>query len=240
MKSSYKLLILAVLLLFGSLTAYDFALKTEYEKGTYKDAFRNFSKLEYKNFDIIEINAANKVGVEIQYNKTFDVKISDRTKNYLKIKQVGSHLIVDLNINDSRTYLGERVLIIQCPELRELKTDAIFLMNGKPVITKDISNTTVFVNGFKQDSLKLTMNNASFIKLINDQIKYLSANLAKDPLSESDLTIDQSNLISSADINVENKGKLTLKNVIVDNFHTTISDSAQVRLSGASLRLLKK
>jgi len=45
MKNSYKLLIGAAIILFGTSTAYDFALKAEYEKGTYKKPFLNNSKL---------------------------------------------------------------------------------------------------------------------------------------------------------------------------------------------------
>jgi hypothetical protein len=240
MKNSYKLLLIAVLLLVGTLTAFDLALKTEYEKGTYKNVRRDYSKLEYKNFDVIEINAANKLGVEIQYSDTFNIGVRDRVKEFLKIKQIGSHLIIDCNMRDSRGYLGEKSIIIQCPELKGLRTDAVFYVNGKPIITKDISNTTVFVTGFKQDNLKLNMNNATFVKLFDNQIKHLSADLGKDISSQSDLVIDQSNDIAAADFNIQNKSRLTLTNVKADNFNYTISDSAQIRLSGASLKLLKK
>jgi hypothetical protein len=245
MKTSNILLIIAGIVLFGTLTAYDFALKAEYNKGTYKNAFRNYSKLSYKDFDKIEINPASNIIVNIIYSDTFDVSVENYVKDYLNIKQEGSKLIVDFNSKELQHVSFGQPLIIKCPLIKEVAINTIFTSNGKQVTISDAprnysENIGVSIRGFKQDSILLVMNNASVMSLKNNKFNYVKAILGSGSTGESSLNINKSNQINFADINLENKSKLSLSDIIIEHPNFKISDSAQVNLSGSSLKLLRK
>jgi len=252
MKNSYKLLIGAAIILFGTTTAYDFALKAEYEKGIYKkpgykDPMQDFTKLGYKNFNIIEINAADLLNIEISHSDTFDVRVKNDFKDEIKIKQEGSRIII--SFDKKKAYVSNgRSLVIRCPVIDSLITDAVLMINGKRVVTLqgrynvDFGHEGVKLQGFQQDSLTLTINNASIVSLKNNKLDYLKADLgiSESSYSRPNLSLDKSNEINYADLNLQNKSRLSLNNISIKHLEFKISDSAQVQLSGASLKLIKR
>jgi len=245
MKTSYRLLIIAVLILFGTMTVYDFALKAEYEKGTYRNEHETYTGLTYKNFDQIEINPADNTNVDIIYSPTFNVSVNNSVKDYLEIRQVGSKLIVDLDMKKQGFPTSGKSLIITCPLIKVVETNAVYRFKGQEIVTDKLPSGTyfngrVFIKGFKQDSLTLIMKNFSSIYLQNNKVRYVAASIGAGKSGESSLYINKSNQINSVDIDLQNKSKLNLNDLTIDRSHFKIADSAHVYLSGASLKLLER
>jgi len=243
MKTSIKLLVIAIVILFGTTAAYDFALKEEYEKGLYKDPMNSFTRVEYKDFDEIVINAANRLGAEIIHSDTFDVRVDNYAKSYVKFRQEGSRLIVDLDLSSKR-FFGKRMLVIKCPAIKFVKTDAVYSFKGKDTVAVNNlgdygGGKTTTIIGFKQDSLNLSINHASIVNLRGNKLEYLIADLGIAKSSQSGLGVDKTNKINYADLNIQNSSKLDLNDISFNRLVYKISDSAQVNLSGVSLKLIR-
>lgn len=243
MKNSIKLLVISMLILFGTTVAYDFELKKEYEKGFYKDPMHRFSRIEYKDFNEIAINAANRLGTEITYSDTFDVRVDNYAKPFVKFRQDGSRLIIDLDLNSKR-FFDQKVLVIRCPVLKFVKTDALYSFRGKDTVaTNNLGDygggKITTISGFNQDSLKLFSTNASVINLRANQLKYLTADIGNGKSSQSGLGVDRTNKINYADFNIQNRSRLDLNDINFNHLKYTVSDSAQIKLSGVSLKLIK-
>lgn len=244
MKTSFKLVLMAVIILFGTTAAYDIALLKEYSKNDYKKPYLDYDQLSFRGFDSIEIVASNLISVEIVKGNTFDVKKHKWLKK-AKIEQRGKRLVITFNTNEDNYYGGytSRALIIQCPILKEVKADARFILNGKPVISRQgelehFKGGQILIKGFKQDEFSLVINNASIVYLKGNDFGHLKANIGSQDSSRSVMDLDKSNKVLSADINLQHSSIMSLKDIYIDEFKYKLSDSAQVNLSGISLRLL--
>lgn len=244
MKTSYKLLVLAIIIIFGTTAAYDFALQKIYLMSDYTSPWRNYNTMLFKDFDTIEIVASNRIFTEIIQSDSFDVKLHKWVTD-AKITQKGKILIINFDSQTNSYPAGytKRALVIKCPLLKEVKTDAISLINGKSVISKsadpdNFKGGHVLINGFKQDRFSLIMNNGSTVYLKENSFKFLDANIGSQDSSRSSINIDYSNSIESADIDLQNNSVMSLNNIYIKNFKYKLSDSTQVSLNGISLRLL--
>lgn len=244
MKTSYKLLIVGMLLLFGTTAAMDFAYKRVYKLGDYKDPYASYDTKHFKNFDTIEIVAANLIQSTIKQSDKFDVKIHKWAEG-AEITQKGSRLIITFDANQvgySGSY--KDALLIECPVLKEIRTDARFTVNGITMVArkKDVlryEGGRIYLEGFKQDSLSIVMNNFSQIHLNNNQLKFLNANIGSQDSSMSTISINRSNQVASANLDLQQHSVVTLRDIFIPDFKYKLSDSAEVNLSGISLRLLQ-
>lgn len=229
MRTSYKLLILAGLLLFGTLTAFDFALKAEYDKGNYKNGFANFTELKYTNFDAVDINSSAELSVRLAYSNRFNISVSNNINGIVKITQKGARLIIDM---DQRLLYG--TIMIQCPVIKEVKSNAALINNN---VRTQFEGVTI--SGFSQDSMTLIGNNEVYFNLSGNKLKHLTADMGRIAAFPARLEIGESNKIISANINIQNKSVLTLKNATIEHLNMNVSDSAEINLSGISTKLLK-
>ncbi len=244
MKMSYKLLLLAVIIILGTTAAYDFAVQKQYLKNDYTSPWRDYNTMRFKDFDTIEVVASNRINTEIIRSDTFDVKLHNWVTD-AKITQKGKRLIINFDTKRGSYHNGytTRGLIIRCPLIREVKTDAISLLNGKQVVSKTVEpdkfrGGQVIIKGFKQDGFSLVMSNASIVYLKDNNFKFLKANIGSQDSSRSSIDLDNSNNILSADINLQNRSIMNLNDIYIKNFKYKVSENAQVNLGGISLRLL--
>ena len=235
---------LAIIIIFGTTAAYDFAVQKQYLKIDYTSPWRDYNNMQFRDFDTIEVVASNRINTEIIRSDTFDVKLHMWVRD-AKITQKGKRLIVNFDTQNDPYQHGytERALIIKCPALKEVETDAKFLLNGKPVLSRAaqqdrLKGGQVLIKGFKQDEFSLVMNNASTVFLKDNNIKFLRANIGSQDSSRSTIDIDGTNTISSARLSLQHQSVMNLRNIHIKNFKYKLSDSAQVNLSGISLRLL--
>jgi major membrane immunogen (membrane-anchored lipoprotein) len=63
MKKSNLFLLVAVIVLLVSLAIYNTNLRAKFLAGTYKDPYRNFETLNFKNFNTVAVNAASEISV---------------------------------------------------------------------------------------------------------------------------------------------------------------------------------
>lgn len=239
LKTSTILLLTAGFILLGSLVAYNMALKTEYTKGTYKDPYRNFVTLDYRDFNQIEINPASDINVKIKSGK-YKVQVHKYTAKYIKFTKSGSKLQVNLVYpeEEEQQPYGD-LIVITCPQLTQLNTNTFYTVNGKKIISnKSWNNSTITVEGFQQPDLRLQQDKATTIKLSGSKLNRLDAVVGVSAGSAAKLDLDKTNQIQEANLDIRNKSELVIENLNIPKRQYHFSDSARATFSGSALGIL--
>ena len=239
MKTSNKCLVAALLLLVGSLMAFNTSLRAEYARGTYKDLKRNTAALNFTNFTEVDVQAASTMSVKI-VRGPFGVRLNNGAKKAVKISQHGARLTVALAFPTAGESLGgQDVLTISCPQLRRLTTGGTYRVAGKPRTEKAPGNQRrVRVEGFSGDSLVVRQDLGSQVELANNRLGFLRAEAGVSPGSQSGLRIEQSNRILAVDLSVQHQATLLLEAGGIARHRYQFGDSARVTFGGAGLRNL--
>jgi hypothetical protein len=241
MKNSSKFLLAAVLVLLASLTAYNMALRTEYRLGAYKDPLRSYVDLGFKNFTTVAVPAAGAVEVKIVPGP-FRVRINPGATEYVHLRQQGNQLVITAAFPNNRRYFGPaETVLISCPHLAALATDAVYEESGKQVVHKNFWNgERVLVQGFRQDSLTLHSDRGSRVELTGNQLGYLGATAGASLGSHPQLQLNSDNRIAVADLTLGHQSELILNNIAIPQLKYHVADSAKVTLGGAALGSLGK
>jgi hypothetical protein len=241
MKNSNKCLLAALVVLLTSLTAYNMALRNEYRKGDYKDPLRGYVNLGLKNFSEVAVPASSVVSVKLVPGP-FSVRLNPGATKYVQVKQQGSRLVITAAFPDHRQYFGQAAtVVISCPRLATLTTDAVYESKGKPVIGKNFWNgEQVLVQGFKQDSLVMRADRGSRVELAGNQLGYLGATAGASLGSHSQLQLNADNRIAAADLTLGHQSELGVSDIAIPQLRYHVADSAKVTLSGAALSSLPR
>lgn len=239
MKTSTALLLTAFLILLGSLAAYNMALKTEYNKGTYKDPYRDFITLNYRDFDQVEINPATEMNVKIMAGD-YKVQVHKSATDFIQFKKAGRQLQVNLVYPQEEQELRSwELVVITCPQLIDLKTNAFYTVKGKKITpTKSWDDNVITLQGFKQDNLNLEQDKASAVNLLENKINRLKAVVGLSAGSTARLHLDKTNRIQEADLDIRNKSELVIENVTIPKLQYQFSDSARATFTGSALGIL--
>jgi hypothetical protein len=211
MKNSTKYLLAALLVLLASLTAYNMALRTEYRAGTYKDPLRNFTALKFTGFDEIAVPAASTITVKIVAGP-YAVHLSPDAAEYVHLRQQGRQLLVEASFPSHHEYLGNRpLLVISCPRLTTLRTDAVYQQAGQPQVDKEYAlGHSVQVQGFRQDSLVVRADHASRVELAGNKLGLLRAETGLSPGSHTALQVGADNHIAAASFRINHQAENAL------------------------------
>ncbi|GGG20680.1 hypothetical protein [Pontibacter amylolyticus] len=247
MKTSNKLLLFALVVLLGALGTYNIALKAEYNTKSYLDPYRNYVALDFNGFEEIELNSGDMLSVLIEPGDEHAVYLYEGNEETVQISQQANTLQIDVTTHDKQKSLrgwGYPQLIIKTPMLHTLRSNAKHIYNGEPVIHTKRQNTASWLNttlkGFKQDSLRLELDNGVMVQLHGSQLQHLYAVTGTSPESDPKLLIHPDNKIEQANLDIRNRSHLALLNVAIPGLQYTLSEQAQVELSGEALAILRK
>ncbi len=238
MKTSNKLLLTAILIIIVSMVTYDFALRAEYLKGTYKSRFYEMKKLNLENFTILDNRVANIISVQIEYGKSYAVYMNNDLKNNLLISKNGNKLLIDV-ADKAKPIINpyNNNVIIICPKLDQVIT--------RPDIRKSIKewdndNGTTSITGFDQQNMDLFINTSTHLNFEKNKIGHLQATVGNNLSQHAYLFIASNNQIKDAVIKVMGKNQLNIENPKIIKSTFDISDSATVSLGGSILKQLKQ
>ena len=238
MKNSTKYLLAAGLVLLASLTAYNMALRAEYRRGDYKNPLRGYVTQRFRDFTEVVVPASNVVSVKIVPGP-FSVRLNPGAAEHVHLRQEGNRLVITATFPKWRRYFGPaETVLISCPRLAALTTDAVYKSEGKPLTTKEFSArdyTKVLVQGFRQDSLTLRQDHGSCIELAGNTLGLLRATAGASPGSHGLLQLAADNHLAAASLTLAHQSELVLENVRIPQLHRQFSDSAKVTLTGAAL-----
>ena len=242
MRTSNKFVCLALLLTLLSLLVYDLLLKAAFRSGRYKDPYRNYAVMDFKDFDALDLNSATVANVKL-IQGPFSVRVDKYALDYVKVKQEGKRLRVDVVFDGN--YRGNQnpyILVVSCPKLVELNTGASYRANDQwvtdTIYRADWNMRRVMMDGFTQDSLQLSLDYGSSVVLANDHIRSLHAVVGKSDASGSNLVIQPGNRFQEAALDIEHNSRLELDNSMIDVLKYRLGDSARLVISGKAQNLL--
>ena len=233
MKTSNIIFTLAIVLFIGMLVSYNLQLKAAYAKGDFRSPFYGYSKLEFKNFDKIHVNAANALVVRVGAGTDNAIYVKDDMTDRVMVKESAKTLMIDTEndgINDS-----DGPVLIVCSSLKEITTDAkeVYTWNSK---TKErlkkksaIWNSGTFVTGFNQDSLNIHVNAYTYLTLEKSNVKKVTAVVS----GKEDATLNLvDSKIGSSKIKVQGANHLKILDTEILQRKEILSDSSKITLSG--------
>jgi hypothetical protein len=244
MKTSIKLLLVALLVSVLSLFAYDMMIRTEYRSNAYKNQYRYFTDLNFKDFDTIDVRSVSASNVLFTQGP-FRVRICPGADEYTRISQQKRTLDIRAVFkyayqNNSYPY----TVIISCPKIAELKTSAWYGTNGKSYIDTIVHDEwnmrKVWIEGFKQDSILIRQDYGSRVFISNSSINFLNAAIGLSEGSGSQLNILNNNRLGDVSLDIGNKSTLLINNTPKGKFNYRIADSARMIIKGSSQNILKK
>ncbi|ASU34074.1 hypothetical protein [Mucilaginibacter xinganensis] len=245
MKTSNKLTIAAILLVLVSLVYYDLMLKASYMSGTYKDQFRDFVALNFKDFKSINLGSCTASNIIVEQGP-FSVRIEPTADQFVKVSQRDQTLHIETafpgNYQNSR---AEYVLIISCPSLASIAVDSRYMSGDQLVIdtiaSADFKWRPSIIRGFTLDSLLITEKHAGSVILQNNKIKGLKAVIGLEEGSGSNMVILKNNEFQDADLHILNKSQLFLHEASIPNLKYQLADSAKLIITGAlKKQIIKK
>ena len=244
MKTSNKLTITAILVILISLVFYDLLLKASYTSGSYKDPFKDFTTLDFKNFNSIRLNASTAANIIVEQGP-FRVRVDAIAAPLTKVSQNGETLNIDVAFPGSfENSRAAYVLIISCPNLKQFDADARYMAGDRPITdtlgSEDFKWRPSIIRGFVQDSLAITEKHASSIILTGNKIKSVHAIIGLKDESRSNMVISKDNEFQNLDLNLLNRSQLQLHEATIQNLKYQLADSARLILTGAAKNLLNK
>lgn len=247
MKTSNILLLTALVVLLSALATYNIALKAEYKTEKYRDPYRNYIAMDFSGFEEIEVNAGDMLNVLIEPGDEHAVYLYKGNDDVVQIGQENKILQVNVSIDEKQKGVrgwGSPHLIIKTPSLKTVRANATHALNGKSVTNPKrltpLNHLNTTIKGFKQDSLRLELDNGVIVQLNNNTLKRLSAVAGTSPESESKLRILEGNNIQQANLDIRNRSHLALQGIAIPELQYNLSEQAQVELSGNALAVLRK
>ena len=243
MKKSEVLVITALVLILASLFGYDYLLSNEYLSGRYKDPYRNFVTLKFKDFDRADLPSSTTANVRFVQGP-FKVMIDTNALRYVTIKQNGNRLQVNTVFAHGNFYNPNPfIVLISCPVIKEINASGIY-RSARLIITDTLSGDDwtrrkILIEGFKQDSLVIHQDYGSSVMIENSTINNLTALLGTSKGSGPKILISKSNSFGHANFDLRNKSQLFLSGAKIRTLNYFLADSAKLVVSGDARNLVK-
>jgi hypothetical protein len=244
MKTSNRLIILALLLILVSQLGYDNLLKAEFISGRYKNPYKDFVKLNFKDFDTVDLQSSTAANVRFVQGP-FKVIADAAALSNIKISQKGKKLVIKAVYEKEYLWNANPYLIvISCPKLSAVHAGATYTVSKDITVTDTVNYNSwnmrrVLVDGFKQDSLTITQDYGSTIELANNQLVNVNATVGKSAGSGSKITLLKGNRLKNANFEILNHSELLLNNSGIKNIRYHLADSARLTIGAQSQNLFK-
>ncbi|MEB0263885.1 MULTISPECIES: hypothetical protein [unclassified Mucilaginibacter] len=245
MKTSNRLIVCALLLILLTQLGYDNLLKAEFISGRYKDAYRDYVKLNYKDFDVVDLESSTAANVKFVQGP-FKIIADSAALSNIKISQEGKKLTIKAAYDKEYLWNANPYLIvISCPILSAVHAGATYTVSKNIAVTDTINYTSwnmrgVLIDGFKQDSLTIIQDYGSTVELANNHLTNVTATIGKRAGSGSKITLLKGNQLKNADFEILNRSELLLNNEGIENIHYHLADSARLTIGAQSQNLFKK
>lgn len=242
MKTSNKLIFAALILTVVVLIAYDLLLKAEFLSGNYKIPYSNYTTLNYTDFTTVDLKASTKANVKFVQGP-FSVRIDPNALDYVVFKQRANHLEIDVAFEGNQRWdPNPYSIVISCPTLTELTTDAAWLADNRKftdtIVRDDWNMRQVLIDGFRQDSLCILQDYGSTVMLTNNRIRSLRAVIGKSERSGSKIILRSDNEFQDALLDIGHQSKFLLENARIHSLSYRLADSAQLIVTGNAQHLL--
>lgn len=244
MQTSTKLLLIGLLILVASLATYNVALRAEYNRGEFRNPYRDYSALTLRDFDEVEVAPGSHLAVKIEAGP-FAVW-EQKQEDSVRVEQAGRRLrIIDLARHRGyRNSWTKEAIVVRCPRLTALLANSpaagTALAPPAALPNPDVTPTAVHVQGFRQDSLLVAADQTASVELIQNQLRQLRVVAGATPGSTAKVRVDKTNQIGAARLNFRHHSAFTLDGLTIPDLRYQFTDSAHATLPGATLQTLTR
>jgi hypothetical protein len=219
MKTSNKIILLAIMIAFGSLLFYNFKLKSKYESKGYKDRFHDMDYIAVAGLENLYIQSANRIGIQIEYGIKEGLWVPKELKGKIKILSSGDHLKLDLVADaDGKAPVVKSVFLILIA--KDLNRIVASHTDRKKETNSSMSNMRL--KGFTLSKLDLQVSSDTHFYLDKVQIDTLNAIVGGDDYAgKAELILPFNTSVNAANFNIGINGVVNLQGAKVLKIQST-------------------
>lgn len=225
----------AVLIILGSLTAFNVKIKQIYLSGSYKSKFNGMDFMAIKGLEKLNIEDANALGIQVEQGNTEGVWIRGDQKSKFLVDFKNHTLKIGLNgegKKEGTTYWGDIVIVTKT--LSGISSSSSTKENDPRY-----NSGTITLIGLQLNQLDLQISDGVTASLNNMQMDVLNATVGDQNRGNASLNISSDTHIKTAQLNVPGKSNLTLADPKITKAVYNLSDSATVSVNGKMVQLIK-
>ena len=235
MKTSTIMIITAVLITLGCLTAFNFKVKEVYLTGAYKSRFRDMEFTPLKGVEKLDIEGANRHGIQVEQGDKEGIWIRNNIKDRFVVTVDQQTLKLSLSkLGKEFGFRSWGSVIIITKKLNSVVTGSYLSPKNEADNAGEVN-----ISGYQGDHLDLQISHGVNIYLGKLQLNTLTANVGDKEQGNAGLTIGSETKINAAQLNVPGSSNLDLQDPKIVKVSYNLSDSATVSLSGKVVRMIK-
>lgn len=222
MKTSSKIILLTIMVIFGALIFYNFKLKSIYDSKVYRDRFHDMDYTAATGIRKLDIKSANRIGIQIEYGTKEGLWVSKALKDKIKIVADGDSLTLD--------FIGEtkpHAVLVQGIFLILITTDLNRIVATHADRKKDayFSDSNMRLKGFALSKLDLKVSSDTHFYFDKVQVDTLNAIVGGDDYAgKAELTLPFNTTINEANFNIGINGLVDLQGAKVLKTQSTVAN----------------
>lgn len=239
MKKSTMLIITAILIIMGSLVAFNYTLKAVYLTGEYKSSFNGMDFTPLNGIEKLIIQTERLSNVQVEYGEKEGIWVDRDIKEKVKF-ETSQHTLnlgeSDASKQEKSSWINGRIVIIT-KNLNAIAT----VSNFKPKMGEryPYGSSNVSLKGYHLDQLDLQIESYVSVYLHRMEVQTLNAIVGTKTSEGAELTLSSDTKINNATLNVPGNSKLTMLDPKIVKTNYLLSDSATVSLNGRVVQMIK-
>ncbi len=225
MKTSNKLFISLLIIVFLAMLGSSMVLKSEFEKIDRNDPYYGYSQENLQPFKAVKIKGHYPWMVQLEHSEVFEIRTNNARKTQMDWKINGDTLEISLQHPDDQQtdqqneYFYRRPVgvYIMAPQLSGIHSEGI----------------TCRISGLREEHLNIkTKGNKQSILLSESNVDRLFANIAQGGL----LLLKADSRIGIAQVQVRDSSAFTAEYDVIDSLDLEVGNMAKVNLPGNLLK----
>jgi hypothetical protein len=241
MKTSTMLIIAAIVVTLGCLTAFNYKIKDQYTSGSYKSRFRGMEFTPLSGLEKLNLQAANRIAFTIEQGEKEGIWIRSAIKD--KVKFDAGHQTLHVDLTDlgksSGFYASNGDIIIFTKKLSGVIA-APYFKDSVSAKRPSYYNVETTLAGYNLNQLEVEIGKSISVNVRRSAIKNLTANIGNKMDGGAGLIISSDTKIDTARLNVPGKSTLTLLDAKIVKTVYNLADSATVTLNGNLVQLINQ
>jgi len=236
MKKSTIMITAAVLIILGSLTAFNVKIKKIYLTGAYKSRFNGMHFTPMSGLQNLDIRNANKLGITVEQGDKEGVWIREDIKETYLLDFHQHTLVLDVSKEAKEKGHNSWGDVLIITKTLNKVTTTPYLMDQESDANH---NGNVELKGYQLTKLDLNIGLGGTVSLYKMQLDTLSAIVGDKKTGNAGLFIASDTKINTANLTVPGRSTLTLADPKITKAVYNLSDSATVSLNGKLVQLIK-
>lgn len=226
MKTSNKIILAAIMVVFGSLVFFNFKLKSKYDSKGYRDRFHDMEYTAVPGVRKLDIQSANRIGIQIEYGTKEGLWVAKALKEKIKIVTKGDSLKLDFigETKPSTVLVKGLFLILITKDLNR-----IVATHADRRKDAGFSESDIRLKDFNLSKLNLTVSSDTHFYFDRVKVDTLNAIVGGDDYAgKAELTLPFNTSINEANFNIGINGSVNLQGAKLMKTHSIAADTKAV------------